>query len=86
MIRIILFLLLILPTKLLAYECNKEIDNISEKYQIPIFCKKSSLIGLLPIKYFDEVDKKLLEQTTPTFTAFFGSYEKKFLKNFHYLV
>ena len=41
MFRIILFLLLILPTNLYAKECTEEINLIAEKHNISVFCDVS---------------------------------------------
>jgi len=38
MFRIILFLLLLLPANVFAYECSKEMDEYSKELKIKIFC------------------------------------------------
>lgn len=81
MFRIILFLLLLLPANVFAYECNKEIDKLSSEYEIPIICKKSSVGNKKPAQQFDEVEELLLQDTSKVFASFLRSYEKKFIKS-----
>lgn len=82
MFRIILFLLLLLPTKVFAYECNSEIDNISKEYQIKIYCNPStSLKNIVANVAGNYPNPKELKEFVPFLKSFLNSYPKNFVKN-----
>ena len=80
MFRIILFLLLLLPTNVFAYECSKEMDEYSKELKIKIFCNPNEhelmsdqIKGNIPKQA--EVNKFL-----PALKEFVSSYDISFIR------
>jgi hypothetical protein len=80
MIKIILFLFLLIPSLSHAYECNRELDNLSYNYGIKILCNMSSVS--FPRRTSGNVASEfLLKEAEPAVYSFLKAYNKEFLRD-----
>lgn len=80
MIKIILFLFLLIPNFSHAYECNREIDNLSYEYDIKILCNTNSIF--FPRKVTGNMaNESLLNEASPAVYYFLRSYNKEIIRD-----
>lgn len=79
MFKLLIALLIMTPSLAYGFECNEEIDQLSKKYSIGIFCKTSSIEMRDEYKY-EEADQTMIDMATPGIRKFFVSYDEAFLK------
>lgn len=78
MFRFILLLLILLPVNVFAFECNQRLDDLSEQYEVPIYCNSKSIESEERFTY-EEADQRLIDAATPVIEKFFHTYNKNFL-------
>lgn len=79
MFRILLFLSFLIPNLCLAYECNKDIDHLSEQSGVKILCDIEK-INMPSRTVAEEVGKRKLNDAVPALKSFFSSYNSTFLE------
>lgn len=80
MFRIILVLLLLLPANVFAYECTREIDNLSKENNVKITCKLSLEKMLREEIDGQEPEGIELKKFFPILKDFMRDYDNSFLK------
>lgn len=79
MFRLLIALVIMVPSFAYGYECNEEIDQLSKQYNVGIFCKTSSIEQHEEYKY-EDADQKMIDMAIPGIRKFFVSYNEAFLK------
>ena len=79
MFRILLLLSFFIPNVCLAYECNREIDSLSDQYGVKILCDLGK-INLPARMTAEEVGKRKLNDAVPALRSFFSIYDSNFLR------
>jgi hypothetical protein len=80
--KLLILILLLIPSLSFAYECNKEIDSISKQYKIKIICNTEQI----PNGFIRNVSGKtitrnyLLDDFYPLLKTFLEIYPKQFLQ------
>jgi len=80
MFRIILFLLLLLPANVFAYECTREIDLYSAESGIKVSCNPNKTREYASNIYGTRASKNKLDIFFPYLKKFISSYDTSFLR------
>lgn len=80
MFRIILFLLLLLPTNVFAYECTQEIDSLSKESMIKVSCNPNKTREYASNISGIRASKDKLDIFFPYLRKFILSYDTRFLR------
>lgn len=80
MFRFLIALSLLIPNFGYAYECNKEIDELSKVYQIQIICKENKNSFYESISY-KRSRQYLIDDVYPYLKKFLLGYDKSVVKN-----
>lgn len=72
-------LLLLVSATAFGYECNQEIDSLSREYNIPIYCKRSSIYFVSSRISGYQAQNTTIDNFYPALNKFFHVYDKMFL-------
>lgn len=79
--KFLILLTFLFPSIANAYECNREIDNLSREYQIPIHCRYSSITLMDDKATGQEPRLDKLARFVAPLEEFFSIYGKRFIKS-----